>query len=336
MRWSTAAALLIGVAAAVAAVIYAGAGEVAHAIRGLRLSGLAVLVLIHVPIVTMMGLAWWLAAGKHPPATRGRFVFARFIRDATGELLPFLQLGGVLFGVRALGGGRTLLVGAASASIDGVIELTAKLPYVLAALLALLILAPQSPLTRPLALALATTGVFVGVLVLNRRFLVASLDAVARAIRARWPAVLALDESEAREGVRACFDHILSAPGRLGGGLALHLGCWFLGAAEAWVTFHLLGMDLGIWQALAVDGTVAGLRTFGWMVPAAAGVQEASFLLAAAVFGIDPATAIAASFARRGRDLVLGAGIVTAALLGGAGHPARLPLLRARQRPHAR
>jgi len=98
----------------------------------------------------------------------------------------------------------------------------------------------------------------------------------------------------------------------------LHLCCWFLGAAEAWVIFRLLGVDLTLLQALAIDGTVAGLRTFGWMVPAALGIQEGSYMLAAAVFGVPPAAAIAASFARRARDLVLGVGILGIAAVGDA------------------
>jgi uncharacterized membrane protein YbhN (UPF0104 family) len=106
---------------------------------------------------------------------------------------------------------------------------------------------------------------------------------------------------------------------RLWSGFALHLACWCLGAGEAWVTFRLLGVDLTLSQALAIDGTVVGLRTFGFMVPAAAGVQEVSYMLAAAVFGIPPAAAIAASFARRARDLVLGVGTLGIAASGDAG-----------------
>jgi putative membrane protein len=336
-RWGTAAALVIGVAAVIAAVVYAGAGAVVHAIKGLRVGGLAILVLLHLPVVILMGLAWWFAAGARPPASRWRFVWARFVREAAGELLPFLQLGGVVFGVRALGRGRTLLLGAAAASVDGIIELTAKLPYVLAALCALLVLAPHSQLTRPLVLALAATAIFVMVLVLNRRFISASLEALARAMRARWPALLSVDDGEASEGVRACFDRILGQPARLGWAFALHLLCWLIGAAETWVIFRLLHVDLSLWQGLAIDGTVVGLRTFGWMVPAAAGVQEASFLLAAAVFGIDPATALAASFARRARDLVLGVGVMGGAFLADASFsPLTLTALMARQRPRAR
>jgi putative membrane protein len=318
VRRGTAIALIIGLAAAAAAVVYAGAGAVVQAVASLRVSGLLVLVVLHLPIVVLMGFAWWLASGADPPASQSRFVWARFVRDAAGELLPFLQLGGIVFGVRALGRGRAITIGAVSASIDGVIELTAKLPYALAALLTLLALAPQPRLTRLLSLALAATGVFVVSLLFARRSLGASLEAIAQAIAARWPAVLSLDGGPAGREVRACFGRILSQRGRLWSGFALHLGCWCLGAGEVWVTFRLLGVDLTLAQALAIDGTVVGLRTFGLMIPAAAGVQEASYLLAGAVFGIPPAAAIAASFARRARDLVLGIGTLGIAAAGDA------------------
>jgi hypothetical protein len=52
------------------------------------------------------------------------------------------------------------------------------------------------------------------------------------------------------------------------------------------------------------------------MIPAAAGMQEVSYMLAAAVFGIPPAAAIAASFARRARDLALGVGTLGIAAVG--------------------
>ena len=331
----TAIALSVGLAALVAAVVYAGAGAVAQAIGSLRVSGLLALVLLHLPIVVLMGVAWWLASGRDPPASQSRFVWARFVRDAAGELLPFLQLGGVVFGLRALGRGRAITVGAVSASVDGVIELAAKLPYVFAALMALPVLARQPSLARLLSLALAATGVIVAILLLARRSLSASLQGMARAVSTRWPAVLALGDDGC--DIQACFQRIMSQRGRLWSTFALHLCCWCLGAVEVWVTFRLLGVDLTLWQALAIDGTVAGLRTFGWLVPAAAGVQEASYLLAGAVFGISPATAIAASFARRARDLVLGVGTLGIAAVGDANFtPLTLTMLKPRQRTRAR
>lgn len=337
MRRRTVITLLGGIAAVAATVIYAGAGAVVHTIASLRLSGLVILVLVHMPVVALMGFAWWLAAGSDPPAPPSRFIWARFVRDAAGELLPFLQLGGVLFGVRALGRGRAITVGAVSASIDGIIELIAKVPYALAALLALLVLAPQSRLTRPLSLALAATGIFVVVVLLARRSLTASLEALVRAISARWPEVFSLADGPPDAEIRLSFERILRERGHLWSAFALHLVCWCLGAAEVWITFRLLGIELTPYQALAIDGTVAGLRAFGWMVPAAAGVQEASYLLAVAVFGIPPAAGIAASFARRARDLLLGGATVAIAVAGDANLvPSTLASLRPRQPPPTR
>jgi putative membrane protein len=306
--------LLIGVAAVVAAVIYSGTAAVMQAVERLGMSGLGVLVLVHLPIVVLMGLAWWLAAGRDAFASRPRFVWARFVRDAAGELLPFLQLGGVLFGILALGRGRAVAKGIVSACIDGAIELTAKLPYSVAALLTLLALAPQSRLARLLSLALAATAVLVAILLFARRSLSGALQAIARALSARWPSVLPPDGGG--NDLKTSAQRILSQSGRLWWGFVLHLCCWCLGTAETWLVFRLLGVDLTASQALAIDGTVVGLRTFGWLVPAAAGVQEASFMLAAAVFGIPPAAAIAASFARRARDLVLGVGTLVVAAVG--------------------
>jgi putative membrane protein len=334
VRHRTAIALICGVAAAAAAVIYAGAGAVLQAVASLHLSGLLLLVLLHVPAVVMMGLGWWFASGDDPPATSLRFLWARFVRDAAGELLPFLQLGGVVVGLRALGRGRTLLLGAVSASIDGVVELAAKLPYVLAALLALATLAPQSRLAQLLWLALLASGVTVAVFLLARRSFSASLQRMARAISARWPAMLGLDEGGF--DVQESFEHMLGQRARLWWAFTLHLCCWFFGAAEIWVTFWLLGADLTPAQALAIDGTVVGLRTFGWVVPGAAGVQEASYMLVASLFGISPAVGLAASFARRGRDLVLGIGTFGIAALGDADVGLLTLTMPKRQRPRAR
>jgi glycosyltransferase 2 family protein len=309
VRRGTVIALIVGVTAVAAAVVHAGTAAVARAVESLRISGLLLLVLLHLPIVVLMGFAWWLVSGEDLPASRVRFLWARFVRDAGGEVLPFLQFGGIALGLRALGRGHAVTVGAVSAGIDGVIELTAKLPYAFAALLTLLALAPQSHLARPLTLALCATSSFLAILLFARRSLSASLESLARVISRRWPAIFLVD-TPAVVDIQASFDRILSRHGRLWSAFALHLCCWCLGAAEAWAAFRLLGVDLTFLQALAADGTVVGLRTFGFMVPASAGVQEASYILAAAVFGITPATALAASFTRRARDLVLGVGIL--------------------------
>jgi glycosyltransferase 2 family protein len=242
-------------------------------------------------------------------------MWARLVRDAAAETLPFSQIGGFVLGVRALRlSGPTALRGILSMSVDLIIELAAKLPYVLAGLLALLALAPGSGLMRPLGIGLALTVLAVAVPVLWRRRLGDIFQRAIRQISQRWPVLASLRSRHAQGDINTVLDDILSRRARLGSAFALHLSCWFLGAAELWLVFDLLGKPVSAARALVMDSVVAGLKTFIFMVPAAAGVQEASYVLACAVFGIAPAAAVAASLARRARDLTLGAAVLGVAV----------------------
>ena len=316
MRWRPAVGLLLGAAVLAATLIYAGAGAVVRTLEGLRLTGLLVLVLAHLPIVALMGVAWRLAAGIDTLAPAPRFMWARLVRDAAAETLPFSQIGGFVLGVRALRlSGPAVLRGVLSMSVDLVVELGAKLPYVLAGVLVLFALAPGSGLMRPLGIGLLLTAAAVAVPVLWRRRLGDAFERAIRRISQRWPVLASLRRAHAQGDINIVLDDILSRRARLAAGFSLHLLCWFLGAAELWLVFHLLGRPVSAARALVIDSVVAGLRTFVFMVPAAAGVQEASYVLACAVFGIVPAAAVAASLARRARDLTMGA--ATLALAAG-------------------
>ena len=314
MKWRAAVGLALGAAVLAATLIYAGAGAVLHTLERLRLTGLLIIVLAHLPIVALMGIAWHLATGTLPLASARRFMWARLVRDAAAETLPFSQLGGFVLGVRALRlSGPAALRGILSMTVDLVIELGAKLPYVVAGVLALLAAAPGSGLIRPLEFGLAVSAAAVAVPVLMRRRLGSLFQRAVRRIALRWPVLASLHRLHAQGDTNTVLDDILSRRGRLAWAFALHVLCWFLGAAELWLIFTLLGEPVSPPQALVIDSGVAILRTFAFMVPAAAGVQEASYVLACAVFGLSPAAAVAASLARRARDLTLGA--VT---LGGA------------------
>jgi putative membrane protein len=314
MKWRSAVGLALGAAVLAATLVYAGTGAVVQTLERLRLTGLLILVLAHVPIVALMGGAWYLATGTVPIASPRRFMWARLVRDAAAETLPFSQIGGFVLGVRALRlGGPAALRGVLSMTVDLVVELAAKLPYVLAGALALLATAPRSGLMRPLEIGLAVSAAAVALPVLTRRRLGSLFERAVRRIAQRWPVLASLQRMHAQGDVNTALDDILSRRARLAWAFGLHVLCWFLGAAELWLVFDLLGEPVSAPRALVIDSVVAILRTFAFMVPAAAGVQEASYVLACAVFGISPAAAVAASLARRARDLTLGV-----ATLGGA------------------
>jgi putative membrane protein len=315
MKWRGAVGLILGAAVLAGTLLYAGAGAVMHTLEGLHLTGLIIIALAHLPVEALMGTAWRLAAGSTRTASPRRFMWARLVRDAAAETLPFSQLGGFVLGVRALRlSGPAALRGVLSMSVDLIVELGAKLPYVVVGLLVLLAIAPGSSLMRPLGIGLVLTAAAVAVPVLVRRRLGNALDRVIRKISQRWPVLASLQQLNLHGDTNVVLDDILAHRGRLALGFGLHLLCWFLGAAELWLIFALLGKPVSASEALVIDGIVAGLRTFVFMVPVAAGVQEASYVLACAVVGISPAAAVAASLARRARDLTLGAATLAVAV----------------------
>lgn len=298
----------IGIAGLVAIMIRAGAGSVARSLVSLGITGLLIIVLLHLPVVVAMASAWRGVAGDLAGGSRLKFLWARLVRDGACEVLPFSQLGGFVLGLTALDlRGAQAVRGAISVGVDLVIELAAKLPYLICGLLVVLVLAPGSHLLRPILLVLALTAAAVCVPFLARRRVWGFLESTVRAILRRWEAAGALfDSSMRRAELEAMLEHSLGRRSRVLGGFVLHLACWFAGAAEVWVVFALLGKPIGAPEALAIDSIMCGIRTFAFMIPAAAGVQEASYVLAGAAFGVPADAAVAASLARRARDLVLG------------------------------
>ncbi len=289
---------LAGATALIAITLHAGMIPVLQAVAALQFSGLAVITLLHLPVIALMGLAWWLIG--RPAARAGAFVVARLARDAVAETLPFSQLGGFVGGVRMLVlTGSRALDASLSLFADLLAEFGAKLFYTLAGLLVLAWLLPHAPLLRPFSLALAAAFLAAGAVVLLRRRLRMALNRLALwALRKTLPAGDVAERDFASVFTPA---HILPS-------FVVHALCWLLGAAEAWITFRLMGVEASLGQALVVDSLVTAFRTLGFLVPGALGIQEAGYVIVCALFGISPAQAIAFSLARRARDIVIGLG----------------------------
>lgn len=289
---------LAGAAGLIVLTLHAGMEPVLRALAALRFSGLAVITLLHLPVIALMGLAWWFVGRSR--ARPGAFVIARLARDAVAETLPFSQLGGFIGGVRMLVlTGAQMLDASLTLFADLLAEFGAKLVYTLAGLSVLAWLLPHAPLLRPFSLALTTAFLAAGLLVLLRRQLRMALNKLALwALRKTVPAGDVAERDFAQVFTLA---HLLPS-------FALHALCWLLGAVEAWITFRLMGVDVRLGQALVIDSLGTAFRTLGFLVPGALGIQEAGYVIVCALFGVGPAQAIAFSLARRARDIVIGLG----------------------------
>ena len=296
-------AFLVGTAAVVGLVVYSGAGLVGNALLALGATGLLIVVLLHLPVIALLGQAWWSMGRDMAGATPTKFAWARLVRDAAAEFLPFSQLGGYVIGARALTlSGAGPIPTTVSMFADLIMEFAAKLPYVAAALAFLFLEEPKAGLLRPVAVGTAAAAGGFGLVLYFRKPIKAALEGAAIALAARWQ----FPGLTAPEQVKPAFDRAFARDGRMMFSFLVHLLCWVAGAFEAWVMFLLMDVRIGFREALVVDGLASALRTFAFAVPAAAGVQEGAYVLVGALFGISAPEALAFSLARRARDLVIG------------------------------
>lgn len=298
--------------------VRSGIWSIATALSRLGFWGLAIVALAHLPVIALMGTAWWLIARTSGGTGRINFVWARAVRDAASEALPFSQVGGYVIGARALTvAGADGTLAAASTLIDLVVELSAKLPYLLIGLAVLQWLHPSRA-------ALLTISAVILALVLFM-MLVCSLQAraeklapklVTRIVR-RWPGL-----QSSRERLMNAFA-IVGRTRAIQEGFGLHFLCWAAGAAETWLAFHLIHIRVSFGVALIIDSLVGAIRAVAFFVPGAIGIQEGGYVLLCGLFGLAPGIALALSLIRRARDILIAIPILiswkyreAAALLG--------------------
>jgi putative membrane protein len=296
--------LLAGVVLAAFLIARSEWGSLVGAFVSLGFGGLAVVAAIHLALLGVMGLGWGaLARGIHPARW---FIWGRLVRDGTAEVLPLSQLGGFVFGSRALVlAGTSARFAAASTVVDVTMELVAQLFYTLLGLGLLALLKPGSAIEAPALVALF------GMAALCVLFVLAQRRGLATVERAIAGLTRTLFGSQTQPGsLRETIGDMHRNRGNLALCFALHLACWMLVGCETWLMLRLLGAPVGLAAALVIDSLLSGLRSMAFMVPQALGVQEGGYMLLGALFGVTPEAALALSLVRRARDLAIGAPVL--------------------------
>jgi len=291
-----------GSAILIALIIYVGVQPVLKAAVSLGFGGLALVSIVRLGVTGLVGSAWFVVSRGLVGGRPADFIWARLVREAAGEVLPFSQLGGYAAGVRALTLAEVSpLPATLSTFADLIAEFLGKLPY-LALGLALL-----SWLQAPASFAPVVLVLLTGLVILAfalRRLLSwgAILDVLGDRMRALWPTPASGTGGEET----STFAKLLSPDWRMGVAILLHLIGWVLGGFETWLLFRLMHVPTGFSQAIVIDSLLSTVRTLAFFVPGSVGVQEAFYALLGGLFGITPVEAIAFSLARRARDFAIG------------------------------
>ena len=294
---------LLGLVLATGIIGYVGFGKVAGAFAEIGWRGLFGLCLTYLGPVGLLAAAWLVLDPGAPPRTWFVFYFARLVRDASGELLPFSSLGGFVFGARAaiLGG-----VDAAAAISTTVADVTAEFIGQLgftAVGIALLIRQPGAQYESQQLLTSSLLGLGAGVLaaaafiLLQRR----ATGPIERAV-ARW-APSALAQTSA---VVASLHGLYQKPARLTVSSVLHLAAWVLGGVGVWAGLWIAGRHMSLRTIMGVESLVYVVRTITFATPMGLGVIEGGYVVVGHLFGLTPEFALALSLIKRVRDIAIG------------------------------
>lgn len=295
--------LLVGLAVAASLVLANDPGDIFRSVAGAGW-GLLAVVALRLPQILFSAVGWApLIAHPARPGWAALFLM-RWVRDAVNALLPVAQLGGEFVRAQLLiRQGVDTARASASVAVDLAVEMAAQVAFA-AVGLAVLMLVPHEGgavgwLVAATALCAAMAAGFVAA---QRRGLFRLLDRVLPRLTRR-PASPA---SGGSPGMHDAVVRLHREPGRLWSSGAAHLASWLFGALETWAALHVLGIEAGLAEALVIESLSQAVRSVGFAVPGAIGVQEGGFVLVCGLFGIPADQAIALALVRRIRDVALG------------------------------
>jgi putative membrane protein len=303
LRWPLVIATMLGLAAALWAFGREGWAQVLASAARTGVGGFALLCLVTILTFVLLGGAWLAAVPGEPVRRIGRFAWARAARDAANDLLPFSQLGALVVGARTLmAGGIGQIEIYAAMVVDLTTEMAAQLIFTLFALWAFgAALAGPHDAARLLPILWAGLGVATAIML---AFLFLQRPAI------RFAAFLAArllpNASLMADGVGARLSFVYAHRGRVLVSFLLNLAAWGATAFWSWLALRLMGVEVSLWRAAALESAIFALRSAAFLVPGALGVQEAGYALLAPLVAIDPAAALALSLVRRARDVVVG------------------------------
>jgi len=302
MKWGVLIALLAGLVAAIWIVWAVGFGAVWGAVAQAGFTGLALLCLYASVMLLVASFAWAaiLPRAARPPLHD--FYVARLVRDSIGDLSPFSPIGGMVAGARLMiVKGMNGAYASAAVAVDYTTEAMAQVVFLAFGVAVVMMSLGSSDDMGALmptligALVLAIPAITAMILLQKRG------AAFFERLTARFFPQMK-DGFSFREAIHELYE----SPARLAASSFWHLVGWLASGGATWLSFHLVGVEISLLDALALEALLCTLRSIAVFVPAAIGVQEGGYAALAVMFGLPPESGIAVSLLKRARELVLG------------------------------
>lgn len=303
MRLGVILAAIIGLTIATLVVGYIGFAAVFQALAIIGWRGLAFLSVYSAAPLILLGSAWFVLDKAAPMRQWGAFVWARVVRDAGTELLPFSHLGGFVIGARAaILRGVAPTAAYATTIVDVTAEIIAQLGFTGLGLALLMQRLGESSSHNGLVVAvvvgmgLSVLGA-IGFIGLQRR----GVHLIER-LAERFVPAAAGGAGLVGRALHTLYDN----PLRIVAAVGAHFAAWIASAVGAWLALRLAGVDISLQSMLAIESLVGAVRSVGFLAPMGIGVQEGAYALIGPLFGLGAELSLALSLLKRARDVVVG------------------------------
>jgi putative membrane protein len=265
--------------------------------------GFAILCVYQLPLFVVLGTAWYVLIPVSYRSRASVFIWARMVRDATSDLLPFSHLGGIVLGARtAMFRGLQQRVAIGSIVTDVTTEMLAQIAFTA---VGVVVLATATPHNSP-PFSIASTAAFgFATIVLSCAAFVA-FQRFGRALRTMLISRLFPNAASVTESVAIGIEEIYRRPAAVGLSVLFHCGGWVASALSTWIALLLMGVRAQVGPVLAIESLVCAVRSMAFWVPNGLGVQEVAYAAITPLFGIGPEIGLAVSLLKRARDVAVG------------------------------
>jgi putative membrane protein len=265
--------------------------------------GFAILCLYQLPQFVVLGVAWHALIPAAFHARLAALVWARMVRDATSELLPFSHVGGIVLGARAAtaqGVPQHVVFGSIVTDITA--EMLAQIAFIAVGVVILMTVMPQA-LTANLAPGSAAMGLMAvvagcGAFVAFQRY--------GQALTIKLISRLFPNAARVTESAVECIQEIYRRPVKVAVSILFHCAAWVASALSTWIALLLMGAHTHVWPVLAIESFVCAARSAAFWMPNGLGVQELAYAAIAPLFGLGAETGLAISLLKRTRDIAVG------------------------------
>jgi putative membrane protein len=265
--------------------------------------GFAILYLYQLGQFVLLGAAWYVLLPASCHARMRVFIWARMVRDATSELLPFSHLGGIVLGARtAASRGVSQPAAFGSVVTDVTTEMLAQIAFIA---VGVVILTASTPRNSPTFSVTSSAALGLVTIVLSCAAFVA-FQRYGRTFTTKLISRLFPNAAPVTESVAAHIEAIYRRPAKVGLSVLFHCGGWVASALSTWIALRLMGVAAHVRTVLALESLVCAVRSMAFLVPSGLGVQEAAYAAIAPLFGIGAEIGLAISLLKRARDIAVG------------------------------